>query len=63
MEVEMEFVVRQLTCSTVASTFFVSVVVMVCLAIGCSLPIGTGPTQTVLVGLLWVLYIVSQYKP
>lgn len=49
------------TCSTVPATSFVSVVVIVWILIGCSLPMATFPTITVQVFLRTVLCIFSQY--
>ena len=49
------------TSSTVAFTFLVSDVVIVCTRIGCSLPTATLPTITVRVGRRRVLKIDSAY--
>nr|GMD17566.1 hypothetical protein Iba_chr07dCG4820 [Ipomoea batatas] len=50
-----------ITCRSVPATSFVSVVVIVWILIGCSLPMATFPTITVQVFLRTVLCIFSQY--
>lgn len=51
---------QRMICSTEPSTSRVSVVVIVCVAIGCSEPMGTLPTHTVRVGLRSGVYTLSQ---